>query len=179
MARRRTPQGCELCESPTPCEPCDKCNHVVHMGDWPFCEKSGGHSAASRRRRAQVEPCVVYKGPNGEIGFVASSDPNCLSAKNYEKQGYNRVEMQMFEARKFARQMNKEERKRAELVLQAVYESEEELKKSERAELRAAMAHWSPLARDFAIHAMEANDRKDAEYYRAKDPGFYIEGFDA
>jgi hypothetical protein len=149
------------------------------MGDWPFCDKAGGHSAASRRRRAQVEPCVIYRGPNGEVGFVASSDPNCQSAKNYEAQGYNRVEMQMFEARKFAREMNKEERKRAELVLQAVYESEEELRKEERAELRAAMRHMSPLGRDFARFAMERGDREEAAYYRVKDPGFYIEGFDA
>jgi hypothetical protein len=179
MAKRPSPKGCDICESGTPCEPCSTCQQIVHLGDWPFCNKrGGGHEAASRRRRAQCEPTVVYMGPHGEVGFVATSDPNSRSAKGYEARGYNRVEMPFYEARKFARQMNVRERRAAEKVLEAVYESEAELRASERAELRQAMQHMSQMGRDFARYAIERGNREEAEYYKVKDPGFYIEGID-
>jgi hypothetical protein len=153
---------------------CNSCGTEVAIGDWPFCP----HGAATARRRAELEPTVVYMGPKGEVGFVASSDPNCRSAKGYEKRGFVRKEMPFYEARKFASQMNKAERARAEKVLEAVYNSEQELRAQERSDLRAAMRHMSPRGRELAQYAIERGNQMDAEYYRAKDPGFHIEGVD-
>jgi hypothetical protein len=173
-------KSCDICDNESLCDPCPKCHEVVHLGDWPFCNKAGGgHEAASRRRRAQVEPTVVYRGPNGEVGYVGSTDPNCRSAKAYAAKGYNRVEMPFYEARKFARQMNSRERTAAERVLEAVYNSEEELRKSERSDLRIAMRNMSPMGRALAEYAIQKGDQKDHDYYKVKDPGFHIEGVDS
>jgi hypothetical protein len=153
---------------------CEFCGHPIEIGDWPFCGPNG-HAPATARRRAELEPTVVYLGPNGEVGFPGSTDPNCRTAKDYEARGYNRTELPFYEARKFARQMNKAERVRAERYLEALHNSEQERHKREREELQAAMKHMSARGRDLARHAIERGNRMDAERYSVKDPGFHIE----
>jgi hypothetical protein len=163
-----------LCDCPESHDICEKCGSSVHVGDWPWCP----HAAATRRREIACAPVVIYKDAQGNVGYVGSSDPNIRSAKDYEKKGYQRVEMNYYEARKWTRENNiqlRADHARQLERLQAKYEEEQA---ERRADLRAEMRHMSPLGRAMAQAAIEANNRKEAKAYYSQDLGFHIEGLE-
>lgn len=159
--------GCEVCETFNPCEPCSDCGNMVHVGDFPFCP----HPPATRRRELHTQPVTIHIAADGAIRFPGRHD--AAVPKGFEKK-----EMTYYEARKFCRQMNDHENRRHDDYLTNLEMSDAEERKAERAELRQAMQGWGPLARDFARHAMEQADKKDAERYRRRDSGFHIEGLE-
>ncbi len=121
-----------------------------------------------------VDPVLVFKAPDGSFRFPGDSQG--LSAKNYEKQGFERVEIRgAAEMRKFESTMNKREYSRMARQMESKQEQREAREKVNRSELRRQMESMSSLGRDVARAAMARNDGRPVT--RTGEPGFVSEVF--
>jgi hypothetical protein len=115
---------------------------------------------------------VVFKAQDGSFRFPG--DPNGLSAKSYEKQGLQRVEIRgAAEMRSFEKQMNKQEYSRLTRNVERKQEARERRESELRAELHYRMKSMSPIGRAVAQVTMARNDAKPRE--RVGDAGFASE----
>lgn len=84
----------------------------VTSQETPLCETCHGpterHWVTAHTAPSSVPPVVVFQAPDGSFRFPGNAEG--LSAKNYEKQGYQRVELRGWsDVRRFESQVNKAE----------------------------------------------------------------------
>jgi len=146
--------------------------------DWPrtpTCPQCGGATEQIHLPRAVVwtaDPVVVFKAKDGSFRFPG--DANGISARQYERQGLQRVEIRgAAEMRSFESQMNKREYSRLARRVERNQEQREAREKVMRSQLRDEMAHMTSFGRAVALQAMRNNDGKPRP--RATHPGFISE----
>lgn len=161
---------------------CKTCEHIneVHrpLAMWPAtpmcpdCGKETEQIHLPSHMRSSPEPVVVFKAPDGSFRFPG--DPNGISAKGYEKQGFERVEIRgAVEMRRFENRMNKRDYAEAQRRFERRQELREEREKISRSELRRQMQNMSEFGRAVAQVAIA---RGDAKRKRGPEtPGFYSE----
>ncbi len=160
--------------------PCPKCGHVSIRGFLPT------HVSASN-----VEPIIVFKDEKGEYRYPG--DPSGLSAANYAKLGYERVELRGWaDVRRFEKDVNtrqgSEIARRVERQLE-VKEMEVKARRSEvinglrngfvvpefdergRPTGRNKTIHMSAVGADILRASMERNDGKPRAH--VFDAGFH------
>ncbi len=121
-----------------------------------------------------VDPVVVFKAPDGSFRFPG--DAHGLSAAQYAKQGFERVEIRgAIEMRRFEQTMNRHDYAEAQRRVERKLEMREQREKHTRSILRGEMQRMTPFGRAVARAAMSQNDGKPKE--RAKDPGFHSEAY--
>jgi hypothetical protein len=159
------------------CQTCAHVNEVMRplamYPATPPCPDCGAeteqiHLPPSARWTAP--PVVVFKAPDGTYRFPG--DAGGLSAKSYEQQGYERVEIRgAVEMRRFEGKMNAQERARAERHFEQRQRHHEARLKETRSELYRQMQNMSELGRAVARAAMARNDAKPLK--RVTDTGFH------
>lgn len=103
--------------------PCPECGHPTEQAHLP------------KRVQWTVDPVEVFQAPDGSIRFPG--DRNGLSAKNYERQGFKRIEIRgAAEMRSFERFMNKAEYSRAQRTVERQLEARERNESRRSAEIR-------------------------------------------
>ena len=145
-----------------PNPPCTK-DACARVGAWVPDYGSG--------KPRDFKPVTIHVDKDGNVRFPGRHDA-------VVPPGYRKQEMNYYEARKFCKEMNYKEQARMGENLAREQMLAELVAKENRAELRAAMQHMSPLGRDFAMHAMEEANRREARRYYSTDCGFYIEGLE-
>jgi rRNA maturation endonuclease Nob1 len=139
----------------------------------PPCPTCGGATEQVHLPKAvqwNAAPVVVFQAPDGSMRFPG--DANGLSAKNYEKQGFSRVEIRgAAEMRRFESHMNKREYSRAQRKIESNQQQRETREARNRSELRGRMQSMSPFGRAVARTAMERNDAKPKK--SGFDAGFF------
>lgn len=154
-------------------ETCDKCGAELYVGSWPFCK--GGHQPTGSFNRDSVS-IVVYQDASGHTIYPGRSDAPI--PKRYAKLGYEKVEMNLHEARRFSTQMNRDERAKMSAHLEREQRQQEHVQAQMRSELREAMRHMSPKGRDYVRAVMELNNSRDAKAFLSHDPGFHNEALE-
>jgi len=146
--------------------------------DWPStppcpdCRLPTEQIHLPKRVQWTPDPVVVFRAGDGTFRFPG--DPNGLSARQYEKQGLQRVEIRgAAEMRAFETQMNKREYSRLARNVERKQEQRELREKEMRSQLRDQMARMTPYGRAVAQAAMRANDGKPRP--RAGEAGFVSE----
>lgn len=143
----------------------------------PPCEICGGptyHSLDRSYRRNYQAPdaVVVYQAPDGTFRFPG--DPNGLSAHNYDRSGFTRVELRgAADVRRFEGRMNAMQRREAERRVEAMSAARSARERHNRSDLRMRMQSMSRLGRDVARLAMERNDARPG--LAPRDGGFYVD----
>lgn len=148
---------------------CLTCEHIneVHrpLAMWPQtpvcpdCGKETEQIHLPSHMRASPEPVVVFRAPDGSFRFPG--DPNGISAKGYEKQGFERVEIKgAVEMRRFENRMNKRDYAEAQRRFERRQELREEREKISRSELRRQMQNMSEFGRAVAQVAIARGDAK-------------------
>ncbi len=154
--------------------------HEVYRAaaDWPAtppcpdCGQPTEQCHLPRQVQWTPDPVVVYRAGDGSFRFPG--DPNGLSAKSYDKQGLQRVEIRgAAEMRSFEKQMNKREYSRLARNVERKQEQREKRESEMRAELHYRMKTMSPLGRAVAQVTMARNDAKPRE--RVGSPEFHSE----
>lgn len=116
-------------------------------------------------------PITIYRNAQGEVRFPGSATE--AIPENYKAQGFERVEMNFQQAKKFQKEFNEQERGRDSIKKEYMEYAESQEKAQNRSDLLHAMRGMSPIGREYAEHAIEqANKRRD---YNSSDPGFRIE----
>lgn len=140
------------------------------MPPCPACAAPTTHDLNVGRAQSQVEPVVLFRGPDGQVRFVG--DANGISAHQYAKQGFERIEIRgAAEMRRFEKHMNKHEYARSCRRAERAQEHREEREKVMRGQLRNLMPTMTRFGRDLARAAMNKNDNKPRE--RGKEAGFH------
>ena len=140
----------------------------------PICSAATTQYHPPPRARWTPDPVVVFRGPDGEIRFPG--DPNGLSAANYQRQGFERIELRnAAEVRRFEQHMNRREFSRAARRMERRQAGRELRESHTRGELRAAMSRMTEFGRALAREAVRRNDAKPREY--AKEAGFHVEAY--
>lgn len=161
------------------CKTCEHINEVMRpLAMWPAtptCPDCGAETEQIHLPKTaswSVEPVVVYKAADGTYRFPG--DAQGLSAKQYERQGYERVEIRgAVEMRRFESTMNRQEYARAQRQFEARQAQREAREKANRSELFERMKYMSQIGRDVARAAMARNDGKPVP--RPGDSGFHSE----
>jgi hypothetical protein len=118
---------------------------------------------------------VVYRDASGHTIYPGK---NGKMPERYSKEGYERVEMNFHEARRFTQQMNRDERAKMARHMEKEQIVYEQVQAQQRDDLRQAMRHMSPLGRDYARAAMELSNNQEHGKYLSVDPGFHNEALD-
>lgn len=154
--------------------------HEVYRAanDWPNtpncpdCDLPTEQIHLPKRVQWTPDPVVVFKAHDGSFRFPG--DPNGLSAKGYERQGLERVEIRgAAEMRRFETTMNKREYSRMARSVERKQEQREKRESEMRSELRRQMQSMSSIGRAVALATMARNDAKPRE--RVGDAGFVSE----
>jgi hypothetical protein len=163
---------------------CLTCEHISEVNRplamfpaTPVCPDCGAETEQIHlpsHLRWTPEPVVVYKAPDGTFRFPG--DPNGVSAKGYDKQGFERVEIRgAVEMRRFENRMNKRDYAEAQRRFEHKQEQREAREKISRGELHRQMQNMSAFGRAVAQVAMARGDAKKPR--RAAEPGFYSEAY--
>ena len=142
-----------------------------------------------------AEPVVVYQAKDGSMRFPG--DRHGLSASNYEKQGFKRIEIRgAVEMRRFESHMNKHEYSRAQRAVERRQEMRERSASQRSADIRHGLqqgfqipetdqkgrrtgrmvtVRLSERGRDVMRQAVATGENRPR--LRASDPGFYSEVF--
>jgi hypothetical protein len=140
----------------------------------PTCSSSTIQLLLPPQTRYFIDPVVVFRGPDGQYRFPG--DANGLSAANYTRQGFERVELRSAaDVRRFEKYMTKVEYARASRRVEMHQQQREQRESLTRSELRRLMPSMTEFGRQVARTAMARNDNKPRE--RAHDPGFHLEAF--
>jgi len=158
-------------------------SEVVRMAaDWPTtppcptCQAPTEQTMLPRATQWTVEPVIVYKAPDG---YRFPGDANGRVAKDYEKMGYERVELRgSQEVRRFEKHMNQREFSKAMRKAENEQRARETRESANRSELRHQMKHFSEAGKDLARAAMANNDRRPREYAKSAEFHSDIYSFD-
>lgn len=161
-------------------ESCAKVTENVwrRAADWQFlppCEVCGKPTIRvflPPKVRWQADPVVVFQAEDGTYRFPG--DANGLSAANYQKLGYRRVELRNFaDVRQFERRVNEQERSRGARRVESEHRGRELRESEGRQELFAKMKTMSNMGRDVAKAAIATGNARPQP--RSHDPGFRVE----
>lgn len=163
------------------CLTCEAVSEVMRpLAMWPatpVCPECGAATEQihlPKSARWTVDPVVVFKAPDGSYRFPG--DANGLSAANYAKLGYDRVEIRgAAEMRAFESRMNKADYSRAQRRVERMQEQREAREHESRRELRRLMESMSERGRAVAKAVMARNDGKPKP--KASDSGFHSEAY--
>ncbi len=162
----------------------DECGTVFEyhrpIAEWPKtppCETCQGPTEQAllpKETQWSMNPILVFQAPDGSCRFPG--DAGGLSASNYEKMGYSRIELRSAaDVRRFERAMNVHEYSISQRKAEQKQERRETREHESRSRLRQSMQSMSRVGRAVAQAAMDRNDRKPRE--RGKDPGFHSQVF--
>lgn len=151
---------------------CKECGTELKIGDYPFCNKEGGHESIYAVNAQRFDPVVIHKDANGKIRFPGSSDAPCPP-------GFQRVELTtVSQVRQLEREVNRKELSNAEnnrFAQRAVSQAEA---KERREKFREVVQGFSPRGRKFAEAIMTAKDRHKGRLDRPiTDMGFRVDAF--
>lgn len=144
----------------------------------PPCPDCGGpteqvHLAPARR--AQPDPVVVYLTPDGSYRYPG--DANGLTARNYDRQGYQRLELRGHQdVQRVMRDASAKDRARVAERLERNQAQREHREKHMRSELFHRMGSMSNLGRDLARRAISLNNAKATP--KVYDPGLHVEVYE-
>ena len=145
-----------------PLPPCEICNQSTYQS----------LDTSYRRNHQSPDAVVVFKAPDGSFRFPG--DPNGLSAANYARSGFTRLELRSAaDVRRFESTMNKQEYARAERRIAQMQQMRSRRESINRGNLRAEMQHFSRFGRDVARTAMDRNDAKPG--LKARESGFFVD----
>lgn len=161
------------------CLTCGSIHEVVRKAaDWPQtppcpdCGEPTEQAHLPKRVQWTPDPVIVFQAADGSMRFPG--DPNGLSAKNYERQGFRRIEIRgAAEMRRFESHMNKTEYSRAQRQVERKQQMRERRESETRSELRHRMQSMSERGRSMARLVMARNDNKPRE--KASESGFHSE----
>lgn len=159
------------------CAHCGPFEHYrsVHSTDCPPCPLCGGPSSRhwlASTVRAQPDPVIVYRAPDGGFRFPGAS--TSLMTAHYDSLGYQRVEVRgAHEMRKLERQVNQHDYSRECARVEREQQLREQGESVRRSDLRAKMQSMSEFGKAVARAAMSKHDEEPRTY--AKDPGFHSE----
>lgn len=146
--------------------------------DYEGCARMAEHVYVSRHMQALLrKPIVIYKNAMGEVRFPGSADEPM--PQNYKDQGFQRVEMNFHEARKFQREYAQDLQFKESDKLEFIHYMESELRKEDRQDLIREMRRFSAHGREFAQYVIEQSNSEDARKYYSHDPGFHIEAIES
>lgn len=165
----------------TRCKTCEKVHEQMRpLAMWPKtppCPDCGSETEQIHLPKTvswTPDPVIVYAAPDGSMRFPG--DRHGLSAHNYEKQGFRRIEIRgAAEMRRFEGHMNKAEYSRAQRQVEQKEQGRAAREQHSRSELRRQMQSMSERGRSVAQHVMRKNDAKPRE--RPVDPGFFSEAY--
>lgn len=145
---------------------------IYHL---PPCETCGGPTRIISLPPAvtwDVAPVVVYRAPDGSFRYPGDADG--VSAAQYKRLGYDRVELKGFGAvRQFERRANQHESSRAAIVAENRDRGRQMQESATRGELFRQMKTMSNLGRDVARAAIATGNARPA--IRAHDAGIRVE----
>lgn len=156
---------------------CENCNKLVLISgepsetDFLACEHKGGFG-----RVLSGVKVTVYRDKNGHTIFPGETEAKMPA--RYAKEGYERVEMNFHEARKFTKEMNGRERSKAAAYLEGLQRVSEEAYKEQRSDLLHEMRGMSTYGREFAEYVIDQMNSRDSRAYLSEDPGFHNEALD-
>lgn len=152
-------------------------NHYRRAADWqtlPACPKCGAATVRIFLPPSvtwDAAPVVVYKAHDGTFRFPGATES--LSTKNYDKLGYQRVELKGYAAvRQFERRVNADERSRGQIRTERLHQMEQARTSANRGELFAKMKSMSNLGKDVARASIERTDKRPQP--RTHDAGFHV-----
>jgi hypothetical protein len=123
-----------------------------------------------KHRNAQpFEPTYYHIDGEGNVRCIM--DKNAPMPPGYE---LRRVET-LADYRKLAKYMNAKDRSKMERSIENEERYFEEERKARRSDFMQDVQRMSPLGRDYAMWAIEQNNRKGR---RSSDPGFHIEAYE-
>ena len=145
---------------------CDKCQKVMRIGDWPFCDGSG-HGNIWARDAQVAEPTVVFRSKDGKYKFPGRSNAPT-------PRGYKRIELNTQRAKdKFEREFGAQETAK---LRENFYREQADWEEKVRANMEGLkqLRDMSPTGRLMYERCMI-----DIEQRRRRQPsgeaGFYIE----
>ena len=148
--------------------------------DWPATPPCPTCNAATEQfhpppaARAQPDPIIVYRAPDGSFRFPG--DAAAHSTGKYDRLGYERVELRGFaDVRRFESQMNKRERSIMARKFERRQAAREQRESATRSELRRLMSSMTPFGRAVAREAMRRNDHKPSA--RTGEAGFHNDAY--
>ncbi len=101
----------------------------------PHCGEKTEQAHLPKAVQWTPEPVVVFQAPDGSVRFPG--DRNGLSARNYERQGFNRIEIRgAAEMRHFEKHMTKAEFSRAQRTVERKLQQREENDSRRAADIR-------------------------------------------
>lgn len=132
----------------------------------PKCGKSSEQVLLPRRSTGQFgKGIVVHISADGQTRFPG--DPNARVPKGFMKRELKTIR----EVEQFEREINLKLKDEAEQHQEREHHHFEEIRKQNRAELRQAMQHFSPLGRDLAQTAIRMNNERKR---KPTDCGFHV-----
>lgn len=184
------------------CLSCGEVSEVFrHNSAWPktpACPKCDAATEQIHRpsyERSCAPAVVVFKAPDGSMRFPG--DPNGLSAKQYERQGFTRIEARGWaEVRRLEKTVNQQEASKIRQRIERHQACREEGARLRRSEVYAGMANgfvipevderghrtgrlktvrMSEQGKDILREAMQRNDRRSPS--ASSDAGFRVEAF--
>lgn len=148
--------------------------------DWPatpVCPECGEPTEQIHLPKSVTwnpDPVIVFQAHDGSFRFPG--DANGLSAKNYERQGFRRLEIRgATEMRRFEGTMNRHEYSRAARQVEMKQQQREMRESITRSDLRQKIQSMSPQGRAVAQAAMQRNDSRPKE--RAADANFHNQAY--
>ncbi len=142
------------------------------MPPCPDCGSPTDHDLAVGRRASNVDPIILFHGPDGQVRFVG--DANGINAHDYRRQGFQEIRLQgAADVRRFEKHMNAHEYSRAVRRAERSQEQREAREKVTRSQLRDVMSSMTPFGRALAREAVRRNDNKPRPQEKARDPGFH------
>jgi len=143
----------------------------------PPCPDCGAETEQIHLPKAvqwRPDPVIIYRAKDGSYRFPG--DAGGLSAHNYNKQGFERVEIRgATEMRRFESHMNKHEYARAQRAVEMKQRGREERERVSRGELRRVMPQMSERGRSLAREVMRRNDNKPKD--RASSAEFHNQAY--
>lgn len=143
----------------------------------PFCEKCGKSTqivVLPPQVTWRADPVVVFKAADGTYRFPG--DANGVSARSYEKQGLERVELRNFaDVRRFERTINQQERSKMARSVEAKHRGRQMQEADSRGHLLSAMKSFSNMGRDVARESIRIGNNRPQP--KTHDPGFRVEAY--
>lgn len=160
-------------------EACGKVSEVYRaVKDWPAtppCPQCGAQTEQTHRPKTvqwTVDPVVVYQAGDGSFRFPG--DRGALSAHEYERKGFHRIEIRSaVEMRRFEGMMNKRDFSLSQRRVERELQQREQREAVTRSELRRRMQSMSPYGRALAQAVIDRNNHKPKK--RASESGFHSE----
>lgn len=151
---------------------CSECGQAINVGDWPYCEKGGGHRRARGGDAMGYIPPVVFRNAEGHTLFPGRSDERPPA-------GYQAVELRTARQREKFEKEFMERLKNDHQNEQLVEQLRNDFYSKPRIDaLKQRMETLPPNLRGYAERAIERHNRRSVSYDAARyEPKTFFEAF--